>query len=76
MPTAIVMGAELHGVAEEGLRLADRHVTIPMMGMVHSLNVSVATSLLLFEAMRQRQHGAVSGWGLPDSGAGGGGGAA
>ncbi len=55
VPTAIVMGAELHGVSEEGLRLADRHVTIPMMGMVHSLNVSVATSLLLFEAMRQRQ---------------------
>jgi len=54
-PTAITMGAELHGVSEEALRLADQLVTIPMLGMVHSLNVSVATSLLLFEAVRQRE---------------------
>ncbi len=54
-PTAVMMGAELHGVSDEGLRLADRHVVIPMMGMVHSLNVSVATALILFEAMRQRE---------------------
>jgi len=54
-PTAILVGAELHGVSEEGLRLADSHVVIPMLGMVHSLNVSVATSVLLFEALRQRQ---------------------
>lgn len=53
-PTAITMGAELHGVSAEGLDLADQHVSIPMMGMVHSLNVSVASSLLLFEAARQR----------------------
>lgn len=55
LPTAIVMGAELFGVSDEALRLSDVHVSIPMMGMVHSLNVSVATSLLLFEALRQRQ---------------------
>jgi tRNA (guanosine-2'-O-)-methyltransferase len=54
-PTAVMMGAELHGVSEEGLELADRHVVIPMSGMVHSLNVSVATALILFEAMRQRE---------------------
>ena len=53
-PTAVMMGAELDGVSEEGLALADDHVVIPMMGMVHSLNVSVATSLLLYEAQRQR----------------------
>jgi len=53
-PTAITLGAELHGVSPEALRLADEHVSIPMMGMVHSLNVSVASSLLLFEAARQR----------------------
>ncbi|KPJ80008.1 MAG: tRNA (guanine-N2)-dimethyltransferase [Gemmatimonas sp. SG8_23] len=53
-PTAVMMGAELHGVSAEGLALADLHVVIPMMGMVHSLNVSVATSLILYEAMRQR----------------------
>lgn len=54
-PTAVMMGAELHGVSPEGLALADEHVVIPMLGMVHSLNVSVATALLLYEAMRQRQ---------------------
>ena len=54
-PTAIMMGAELFGVSPEGLELADAHVSVPMLGMVRSLNVSVATSILLFEAMRQRQ---------------------
>lgn len=54
-PTALMMGAELHGVSEEGLAAADLFVEIPMMGMVHSLNVSVATALLLFEAARQRE---------------------
>ena len=53
-PTAIILGAELHGVSEEALALADVHVTIPMLGLVHSLNVSVATALILFEAERQR----------------------
>ncbi len=54
-PTALVMGAELHGVSETALALVDDLVTIPMLGMVHSLNVSVATALLLYEAVRQRQ---------------------
>jgi len=53
-PTAILIGAELDGVSAEGLELADAHVSVPMLGMVRSLNVSVATSILLFEAMRQR----------------------
>jgi tRNA (guanosine-2'-O-)-methyltransferase len=53
-PTALMMGAELYGVSEEGLAAADRHVVIPMRGFVQSLNVSVATALLLFEAQRQR----------------------
>lgn len=53
-PTALMMGAELHGVSAEGLALADGHLMVPMVGMVHSLNVSVATALLLFEAHRQR----------------------
>ena len=53
-PTAILMGAELHGVSEEGLSHADQHIMVPMLGMVHSLNVSVATALILFEAVRQR----------------------
>ncbi len=54
-PTAIVVGAELHGVSDEALELADGWVSIPLSGMVHSLNVSVATALILFEARRQRE---------------------
>lgn len=54
-PTALLMGAELHGVSEEALGLADAHVALPMEGMVRSLNVSVATALLLYEARRQRE---------------------
>jgi len=53
-PTAVMMGAELLGVSPEGLERADAHVVIPMLGMVHSLNVSVATALILYEAQRQR----------------------
>lgn len=53
-PTALLMGAELHGVSPTGLDRADAHVVIPMRGLVQSLNVSVATALLLFEAHRQR----------------------
>lgn len=55
VPTAIVLGAELYGVSDESLRLADLHVSIPLAGMVHSLNVSVASALILFEARRQRE---------------------
>ncbi len=52
---AIMVGAELDGLSPEGLALADRKVAIPMAGMARSLNVSVATALLLFEASRQRE---------------------
>ena len=53
-PTAFMMGAELDGISPAGLALADEVVVIPMIGMAQSLNVSVATALLLFEAFRQR----------------------
>lgn len=53
-PTCILVGAELHGLSEEALGRADHRVAVPMVGMVRSLNVSVATALLLFEAFRQR----------------------
>ena len=53
-PLALMVGAELDGLSEEGLALADETVTIPMAGMARSLNVSVATALLLFVASRQR----------------------
>ena len=54
-PTAFVMGTEKFGISEEVARKVDGHVIIPMSGMVESLNVSVATALLLFEAQRQRR---------------------
>lgn len=54
VPTAFLMGTELDGLSQEALEMADRMVTVPMMGMVPSLNVSVATALLLYEARRQR----------------------
>lgn len=53
-PTALLMGAELYGVSPEARGLADVQAAIPMMGMARSLNVSVAASLLLYEAYRQR----------------------
>ena len=49
----IVMGNEAEGTSEEVLALADEVVVIPMQGMAQSLNVSVATALLLYEAERQ-----------------------
>ncbi len=54
-PTALIIGSELDGMSNRGLELADAIVEIPMRGHVHSLNVSVAAAVILFEAMRQRQ---------------------
>ncbi|MGK7895425.1 MAG: tRNA (guanosine(18)-2'-O)-methyltransferase TrmH [Xenococcus sp. (in: cyanobacteria)] len=53
-PTAILLGAEKHGVSDVAANLVDGHIIIPMMGMVQSLNVSVAAAVILFEAQRQR----------------------
>lgn len=54
-PTCILLGNEKRGVSLEAASLADAHVTIPMLGMVQSLNVSVAAAVILFEAQRQRR---------------------
>lgn len=54
LPTIIVMGNEQSGVSPEVVELANSCVMIPMFGMVQSLNVSVATALLLYEAQQQR----------------------
>ena len=54
-PCAILVGEELEGISEEAVSLADRHITIPIVGMVQSLNVSVAAALVLYEAYRQRE---------------------
>ena len=53
-PTAILMGQERQGVTAEALALADHEIIIPMVGMVESLNVSVAAATVLYEAQRQR----------------------
>ncbi len=54
-PTCILMGNEKHGVSAEAEELADAHIIIPMLGMVQSLNVSVAAAVVLFEAQQQRR---------------------
>ncbi|PJJ84759.1 23S rRNA (guanosine(2251)-2'-O)-methyltransferase RlmB [Mucilaginibacter auburnensis] len=54
VPTAIVMGSEEDGVRNEIIRIADHLAKIPMHGEIESLNVSVATGIILYEAIRQR----------------------
>lgn len=53
-PVAILFGQEKDGLTAEALAAAEERVSIPMLGMVASLNVSVAAALMLFEAQRQR----------------------
>lgn len=53
-PVALLMGSEEDGISPEYLKLCDERVKIPMAGPVESLNVSVATGIMLFEAVRQR----------------------
>jgi TrmH family RNA methyltransferase len=53
-PTAVVVGTEDKGLSDFWMRNADVKVKIPMMGKVNSLNVSVSTALILYEAVRQR----------------------
>ncbi|MCU7554760.1 tRNA (guanosine(18)-2'-O)-methyltransferase TrmH [Alteromonas sp. ASW11-19] len=54
-PTAVLFGQEKYGVTDEAIAMADQDIVIPMVGMVQSLNVSVAAALVLYEAQRQRQ---------------------
>jgi tRNA (guanosine-2'-O-)-methyltransferase len=49
------MGQEKYGASKEAIALADQEIVIPMMGMVQSLNVSVAAALIRYEAQHQRQ---------------------
>lgn len=54
VPTAIVFGNEHTGLSAEACSMADVNMIIPQVGMVQSLNISVACAVTLFEAMRQR----------------------
>jgi len=54
VPTLIVLGNEGSGLSAELIGLADRQVQIPLSRAVESLNVSIASALILYEAQRQR----------------------
>ena len=53
-PVAIIMGSEEKGIYPALLKAADEKFKIPMSGNFESLNVSVATGMILYEAMKQR----------------------
>jgi 23S rRNA (guanosine2251-2'-O)-methyltransferase len=55
-PTALVVGGEAQGLRQLTRKHCDALVAIPMAGLVDSLNLSVATGVLLFEAIRQRHY--------------------
>jgi 23S rRNA (guanosine2251-2'-O)-methyltransferase len=53
-PTAIIIGSEEDGISPEFLKMSDAKAKIPMYGKIASLNVSVATGIILYEAIKQR----------------------
>jgi len=59
--TALVFGNEHRGVSDAASELADVNFQIPMVGMIQSLNVSVACAVSLYEAFRQRNSGGLYG---------------
>ena len=54
LPTALVIGSEGGGVSSAILKKTDQHFIIPQIGSTDSFNVSVATGIMLYEAIRQR----------------------
>lgn len=55
LPCAILLGNEKQGVSADTAAKVDKHIIVPMMGMVESFNVSVAAAIILAEAQYQRQ---------------------
>ena len=55
LPTVLILGAERDGVSPELAERANIHAVIPQMGMVRSLNVSVAAAVILYEMQLQRE---------------------
>jgi 23S rRNA (guanosine2251-2'-O)-methyltransferase len=56
-PVAIIMGSEEDGISPEYMRLCDNKARIPLSGEISSLNVSVATGMILYEVVSQRLKG-------------------
>ncbi|MBS1599122.1 MAG: RNA methyltransferase [Bacteroidetes bacterium] len=54
---AIIFGNEVSGISEDVLKMADIFIEIPQFGMKHSLNVSVAAGIVLWEVVRTRISG-------------------
>ena len=54
-PLAVAVGTEDQGLTDFWLNEADIQVKIPMLGLVNSLNVSIATALIVYETLRQRR---------------------
>lgn len=55
-PTALVIGSEADGLTDAWRIAANRHILIPMLGKMDSLNASVSAAILLYEARRQRDY--------------------
>ncbi|MFA5971021.1 MAG: 23S rRNA (guanosine(2251)-2'-O)-methyltransferase RlmB [Lentimicrobiaceae bacterium] len=53
-PMAYILGSEEDGISPEYLKLCDERIKIPLLGTIGSLNVSVATGIIIFETLRQR----------------------
>jgi TrmH family RNA methyltransferase len=54
LPTAIVVGTEATGLTQEWRDAATQNISIPMQGVIDSMNISVAAGILIFEVKRQR----------------------
>ncbi len=55
-PLALIIGNEADGASESARKLAQQKISIPMSGMMESLNAGVAGSVLMFEVIRQRSN--------------------
>ena len=59
-PALLIMGSERHGLSSQVLAMADQVVSIPMAGSASSLNLAVATGVMLYELARQQQDSQVT----------------
>jgi 23S rRNA (guanosine2251-2'-O)-methyltransferase len=55
VPCLLVLGSEDQGISAEILKIADEYIKIPVMGKIQSLNVAVASGILMYEVVRKRK---------------------